>query len=191
MLLTLNIKNAALIEDLTLNIDEGMTVLTGETGAGKSIIIDSINLIMGARTDKTIVRYGEKKTVIQAVFSFDGNLNFEEYGIDADDTVIINREISADGKSICRVNGVIVPQAFVREITENLINIHGQHDNQALLVPSKHIDFLDRYAKNEELLAEYGRVYEKKLYTENKIKSLLMDEAEKTRKIDLLSYQVD
>ena len=191
MLLTLNIKNVALIEDLTINTDNGMTVMTGETGAGKSVIIDSINMILGARTNKNIVRYGETKAVIQAVFSNDKNVDLESYGIEADDTVIITREINADGRSTCRINGIIMPQNIVREITQSFVNIHGQHDNQALLIPSKHISFIDKYAKNEDLLTEYAKIYENKLIIENKIDSLKMDEAEKARRIDLLSYQVN
>lgn len=192
MLISLDIKNAALIEHLSLDIEEGMTVLTGETGAGKSVIIDSVNMILGARADKTLVRHGEKKAIFQALFTSDDTAILEELGIPAEDgQIIITRELSSDGKSICRVNGVISVQNTVREITDKLINIHGQHDSQALLNPSMHIDFLDSYAKNENLLEEYSVLYNEKKSIESELESLRMDEAEKMRKIDLLSYQAE
>lgn len=192
MLLNLDIKNAALIEHLTLELNEGMTVLTGETGAGKSVIIDSINMILGARTSKNLVRYGEKKAVIQAMFYSEDVSWLEEIGIPSEDNIIIvSREVSCDGRSVCRINGMMTPQNIVREITQRLINIHGQHDSQALLNPSRHIDFLDSYAKNGKLLSEYTEIYNEKIKIEEDIASLEMDEAEKMRRIDLLTYQVD
>lgn len=191
MLLDLNIKNAALIEQLTLNIKKGMTVITGETGAGKSVIIGSLNMILGARASKDFVRFGADKAIIQAVFSADDKIDFKDYGIDVEDNIIITREIYNDGKSISRINGVVMPQGVVREITQNFINIHGQHDNQALLTSSKHIDFLDKYAKNNSLLLEFNEIYEKKINCEKKLALLQIDESERMRKIDLLAYQVD
>ena len=192
MLLNIDITNAALIDHLSLDIGSGMTVLTGETGAGKSVIIDSINLILGARTSKTIVRHGEKKAVIQAVFEISKAQPLEDAGIPSEDGVlIVTREISSDGKSLCRANGIILPQNIVREIGQGLINIHGQHDSQALLNPSMHIAFLDSYAKNESLLSEYAEIYNRKKELEEKLSALEMDEAEKNYKTDLLSYQID
>ncbi len=192
MLLSLDIKNAALIEHLCLEISDGLTVLTGETGAGKSVIIDTINMILGARTSKALVRYGEKKAVLQAAFYVENSNFLEEYGIDAEDNmIIITREIYSDGKSICRINGVITPQNIVREITGELINIHGQHDSQALLNPATHIKFLDSYAKNTELLSDYERIYNKKKEIEYLIADLECDEEEKQRKSELLEYQIE
>lgn len=193
MLLNLDIKNAALIEHISLEFENGMTVMTGETGAGKSVIIDSINMIMGARTSKNIVRYGEKKAVFQAVFSAEKvQKELELFGIpNEDDNIVITREISEDGKSVCRINGIISPQNVIREIAQNLINIHGQHDNQALLNPSMHICFLDKFADSRALLEEYENLYKEKKSIENEIDALELDEAEKLRKTDLLSYQVN
>ena len=176
MLINLDIKNAALIEHLSLDIEDGMTALTGETGAGKSVIIDSVNMILGARADKTLVRHGEKKAIFQALFSTENIAMLEELGISADDgQVVISRELTADGKSICRINGVITLQNIVREVTDSLINIHGQHDSQALLNASMHIDFLDAYAKNEELLCEYTTLYNEKKSIEAELEALKMD----------------
>ncbi len=192
MLVCLDIKNAALIEHLSFDIKNGMTVLTGETGAGKSVIIDSINLIMGARAGRTIVRYGESKASVQAVFETKDLSSFEKFGIPCEDnTVIITREVSADGKSVCRVNGIIEPQNVVRELADGLITIHGQHDSQALLNAAKHIDFLDSYAGNRDIQEEYSVLYKRRKDLIDEIKLLETDEAEKMRKIDLLSYQID
>ncbi len=192
MLLSLEIKNAALIKSLTLDINKGMTVFTGETGAGKSVILNSINLLLGARTDRGIVRFKEKKATIQGMFSIDNKDSLESFGIECeDDFVVINREIFEDGKNVCRVNGTMVPLNVLREISKDLINIHGQHDNQALLTPSKHIEFLDKYADDREVLFEFAKLYSKKCDLEKQIEELVIDEAEKTRNIDLLSYQKD
>lgn len=192
MLLCLDIKNAALIEHLSIEIKKGMTVLTGETGAGKSVIIDSVNMIMGARTSKSIVRYGEDKAYVQAMFSTEDSSFSDKFGIPCDDgTVVILREVSSDGKSVCRINGMIEPQNVVKEVTQGLITIHGQHDSQALLTASRHIDFLDSYADNKQLLSEYAEVYGKRKSLMAELASLEADEAEKMRRIDLLSYQVD
>ena len=189
MLVGLDIKNAALIEHVGMEIKDGMTALTGETGAGKSVIIDSVNMILGARASKSLVRYGEKKAYIQAVFYKE---NFDnKFGIPCeDDMIVIAREISADGKSVCRINGMISPQNVVREIGQGLITIHGQHDSQALLDTSKHIDFLDNYAECEELLFGYKKTFEQRKALLASLADLEVDEAEKMRKIDLLSYQV-
>lgn len=190
MLVGLDIKNAALIEHVGMEIKDGMTALTGETGAGKSVIIDSVNMILGARASKSLVRYGEKKAYVQAVFYKE---NFDnKFGIPCeDDMIVIAREISADGKSVCRINGMISPQNVVREIGQGLITIHGQHDSQALLDASKHIDFLDNYAGCEELLSEYKKTFEKRKALLASLADLEVDEAEKMRKIDLLSYQIE
>lgn len=192
MLLSLDIKNAALIENLSLETDRGMTVLTGETGAGKSVIINALNLICGARINKNIVRYGEKKAVIQAVIETDDLSEIQKNGIETEEnTVIVTREISADGRSVCRINGVIVPQNIVREIMQKLINIHGQHDSRELLTRSRHINLLDIYAENEKLLSDYEKLYDKKKELEQALEAGEMDEAERLRRTDLLTYQIE
>lgn len=192
MLTSLDIKNIALIEQLNIEIGEGMTVLTGETGAGKSIIIDAVNLLLGARTNKGLVRYGTDKARVQGLFSVGENVCglLEEQGIDSEDgEVVVCREITADGKSTCRINGVMMPQNVLRDIGAYLINIHGQQDNQALLNPSKHIDFLDNYAKTD--LAVFSVLYYKRKEVLKQIDALTKDEQERLGRIDLLQYQVN
>ena len=191
MLLRLDIKNAALIESQELEINSGMTVLTGETGAGKSVMINALNLICGARISKNPVRYGEKKAVIQAVLESRDLPELEKNGIETEDgLVIVTREISADGRSVCRINGTIVPQNIVREIMQRLINIHGQHDSRELLSRSKHIALLDSYAKNDALIAGYDKHYEEKKKIETELSALETDEENRLQRIDLLTYQI-
>lgn len=191
MLAGLDIKNIALIEQLSLELGEGMTVLTGETGAGKSIIIDAVNLLLGARTNKTLVRYGTEKAVVQGLFSVGEDISglLFELGIDAEDEVVVRREITADGKSVCRINGALVPQNVLRDVGAYLINIHGQQDNQALLTPSRHIDFLDTYAKTD--LSAFSQLYSKRKEILKQIEKLTQNEQERLERIDLLKYQVE
>jgi DNA repair protein RecN (Recombination protein N) len=194
MLEQLSIKNVAVIDRLDVSFKDGVTVLTGETGAGKSIIIDSINMILGGRANKELIRHGTEKAEVQAVFSMNEEVRciLEENDIDTDDgCVIVSRRLTSDGKSSARINGTVVTLNMLRDIADLLINIHGQHDNQALLTPSKHILFLDLYASDEELLNEYKAVYKKKKDAERKLSQLNMDEKEKMQKMDLLSYQVN
>jgi len=192
MLICLNITNIALIEKLNIEWDNKMTVLTGETGAGKSIIIDCVNLLLGARSDKTLVRYGTDKARVQGMFSATDEILsvLEEDGIDVDgDTILIDREISAEGRNICRINGVMTTQAVLKEIGTKLINIHGQQDNQALMMPEKHILFLDEYAKTD--LTDYERLFEERKELLRQLDNLNRDEKDRQDKIDLLKYQID
>lgn len=194
MLNHLSIRNVAVIDKLDINLHGGVSVLTGETGAGKSIIIDSINMILGDRANKELVRYGTDKAVVQAVFDAPKSVIniLEENDIDIeDDTIIITRQVTKEGKSVARINGMVVTLNILREISDRLINIHGQHDNQALLTPIRHITFLDAYADNEEYINEYKDILSKKREIEKKISSLEMDEQEKMQRIDLLEYQVE
>lgn len=192
MLVQLSIKNVAVIKKLDVDMKSGVSVLTGETGAGKSIIIDSINMILGNRTNKELVRYGEKEAMVQAVF--EGNKEavglLEENDIECEENeIIIQRRITADGKSMAKINGIAVPLVLLREISTSLINIHGQHDNQALLAPSKHILFLDSYGGHdlEPYKKEYAHTSE--LYKE--IEELRKNEQEKLQRLDLLKYQIN
>lgn len=192
MLRNLDIWNIAVIDRLSCELGDGMTVLTGETGAGKSIIIDSINMILGARANKTLVRFGTEKAMVQALFSVDDAVvaKLQEAGIGAEDNeVFISREITADGRSVARINGMMVPQNVLRDISSFLVNIHGQQDNQALLTPARHIDFLDAFADNGGILAEYQALYGKMREVERRLSALSMDEQERLRRIDLLEYQ--
>ncbi len=194
MLNQLSIKNVAVIDSLSVEFNGGVSVLTGETGAGKSIIIDSINMILGDRANKELVRYGTDKAVVQAVFDAPKEVCkiLEDNDIDVDDgQIIITRQLTSEGKSTARINGMVVTLNVLREIADGLINIHGQHDNQALLTPAKHIAFLDAYAENDEYISQYKAILAKKREIEKKIKSLEMDEQEKMQKIDLLEYQVN
>ncbi len=194
MLNHLSIKNVAVIDRLGVDFHSGVSVLTGETGAGKSIIIDSINMILGDRANKGLVRYGSDKAVVQAVFDADESVIpiLEENDIDADDgQIVITRQLTGEGKSVARINGMVVTLNVLRDIADKLINIHGQHDSQALLMPAKHISFLDAYAVNDEYIRKYRECLKRKRETEKKIQSLEMDEQEKMRRIDLLEYQVD
>lgn len=193
MLNQLSVRNVAVIDKLDINLHDGVSVLTGETGAGKSIIIDSINMILGDRANKELVRYGTDKAVVQAVFDAPKSVIniLEENDIDVEDeTVIITRQVTKEGKSVARINGMVVTLNILREISDRLINIHGQHDNQALLTPIRHITFLDAYADNEEYINRYKGILSKKREIEKKISSLEMDEQEKMQRIDLLEYQV-
>lgn len=194
MLNQLSIKNVAVIDKLSVDFHDGVSVLTGETGAGKSIIIDSINMILGERANKELVRYGQEKAVVQAVFDAPENVCkiLEENEIDVDDgEIIISRQISKDGKSSARINGMVVTLNILKEISDSLINIHGQHDNQALLTPARHVVFLDAYAENEEYIKAYKEILSKKREIEKNISSLEMNEQEKIQRIDLLEYQVN
>ena len=184
MLNQLSVRNVAVIDKLDINLHDGVSVLTGETGAGKSIIIDSINMILGDRADKELVRYGTDKAVVQAVFDAPKSVIniLEENDIDVEDgTVIITRQVTKEGKSVARINGMVVTLNILREISDRLINIHGQHDNQALLTPIRHITFLDAYADNEEYINRYKDILSKIREIEKKISSLEKGEEDDLR----------
>ena len=146
MLTKLEIQNVALIDRLETELSGGMTVLTGETGAGKSIIIDSVNLILGARASKGIIRYGTDKARVQAIFDVSDSVREKliDMGVEVDDsTVAVLRDVTADGKSVCRINGMVVAQSVLRDVAACLVNIHGQQDNISLLNPKYHLDYLN------------------------------------------------
>lgn len=194
MLTNLEIKNIALIEELSIELKEGMTVLTGETGAGKSIIIDSVNLILGARANKGLIRYGEDKARVQALFCVSEGVRerLEAIGIEADDAeVSVLRDITADGRSTCRINGMIIPQATLKAAAELLVNIHGQQDNQSLLNPKQHLGYLDSFAGNDDQRRAYSDEYNKRRMIQKRLDTLIGDERERAERIDLLTYQTD
>lgn len=194
MLTGLFIRHLAVIEEAYIEFTKGLNVFTGETGAGKSIVIDAINSVLGQRTSKEIVRAGEKKAVVSAVFSPLSSRvtdKLEELGLEAENgELIIQREISADGKSTARVCSRPVTVSALKELGALLINIHGQHDNQVLLTPERHIDLLDSYAELSDAIAAYREQYESMLSLRRELNRLQMNEAQKAQKIDLLSYQV-
>lgn len=195
MLTSLKIENVAIIESAAIEFGCGLNVLTGETGAGKSIVIDSINAILGERTSRDIIRTGAQSAKVYAVFE-DVNervRNFlDENGIDCEDGVlIINRTLSREGKNVCRINGAPVTVSMLREIGGELIDIHGQHDNQSLLSPEKHCGFVDSFAGNADLITDYREKYGRLCEIRSKIKKLTTDESSKSQRIDFLTYQID
>ena len=194
MLERLHIKNIAVIDEAEIEFNKGFNVLTGETGAGKSIIIDSINMVLGERTSKSIIRNGEKKAVVEAMFSIDSPETLkllDDNGIEVEDgMLILYRDLNTDGKSLCKINGSMTTATGIREIANMLINIHGQQDNQSLLTPSSHINFLNSYANLESALCEYRVYYNKVNEIKEKLNSLQVDEREKERMTDLYSFQI-
>lgn len=194
MLEQLTIKNIAVIDKLSVTFDNGLSVLTGETGAGKSIIIDSINMILGDRARKELIRNGTDYAQVEAVFEMTEAVRdvLSENDIDCDDDcVIITRKITADGKSTARINGSAVTLNMLRDIADMLINIHGQHDNQALLTPRKHIGFLDSFAKDDAEFNSYRDIYEKRNTVKKELEKLLANVGERMQRADLLAYQVN
>ena len=195
MLSTLSIENIAVIKHADINFGRHFCVLTGETGAGKSILIDSLNSVLGARTSKELVRHGCNEADISAFFEdvSESVVNkLCELGFSADDgQLLISRKIGADGRSSCRINGKPATVQMLREIAPLLINIHGQHDNQLLLDSSKHRIYLDRMANLGELLSEYKKAYDEMCSIKKEINSLDSDDEERARRLEVLSYQID
>ena len=193
MLSSLQIENVAVIQKANVHFKKGLNVLTGETGAGKSILIDSINAILGNRTSKDLVRTGAAKAVIRAAFEdvppavLD---SLEKAGYERSEALLLSREITAEGKSTCRINGMPATAAVLRDLCGGLININGQHDSVGLLNPAHHLGILDDYAQNRTVFQEYYTLYRKLVQVKRELDALITDEAEKQRKIDLLQYQV-
>lgn len=193
MLSLLHIENIAVIEQADIVFDEGFNVLTGETGAGKSIVIDAISAVMGARTSRDLIRTGAKSARVEAVFSRLPQLAwFEENGIEPDENgeLLLQREIQADGKNICRIGGRPLTVSQLRVLGEQLINIHGQHDGQQLLDERSHLAYLDSFGMTGEALLQFGEIYEQVVRLRREIAGLEMGEAEKSRKMDTLRYQI-
>ena len=193
MLSSLQIENVAVIQKADVHFEKGLNVLTGETGAGKSILIDSINAILGNRTSKDLVRTGAAKAVIRAAFDdVPGAVldSLEKAGYERSDALTLSREITAEGKSTCRINGMPATAAILRELCGGLININGQHDSVGLLNPAHHEGILDAYAQNQAVYQEYYTVYRQLIKVKKELDAIITDESEKQRKVDLLSYQV-
>ncbi|MBE6834826.1 MAG: DNA repair protein RecN [Ruminococcaceae bacterium] len=195
MLYNLSINDIAIIKQAEITFENGFNVLTGETGAGKSIIIDSINAILGGRTSKEIIRTGAARASVFASFY---NVNKDiinslaEQNIDiSENTVELQRIINSDGRTICKINGTTVSGSFLKEIGKSLITIHGQLDNQALLNPEMHCSFIDKLADNENILSSYKSEYDRYCSLLSKIKSLDIDQQSKERRIEVLNYQID
>lgn len=191
MLRELHIENIAIIEKADIEFYNGFNVMTGETGAGKSIIIDSLNAVLGGRTTRELVRHGADRAVVTAVFDSDGVEGWlEENGIDLEDELIIQRKISAEGKSACRICGVPVSVAQLRELGGRLLNIHGQNDGRQLMDEESHLTYLDAYGNYESEYAAFRDAYDAYRAIKRKIDKLSMDEDEKRRMIESLEYRV-
>ena len=195
MLKTLVIENIAVIKKAQIEFTGGLNVLTGETGAGKSIVVDSINAILGERTSRELVRAGSDNAFVNAYFediNNDVKLKLNEYDIpiEEDGSLLLSRKISAGGKSVCRVNGLPVTVGILKDIGTHLVNIHGQHDSQALLNPDFHYKFVDAYADCDELLAEYKESFKSFLNIRRQLKSLTSDADERDKQSEILDYQI-
>lgn len=193
MLCELTIENVAVIEKATVHFGQGLHVLSGETGAGKSIVIDSVNAILGNRASRDLVRTGAEKAKIYAAFRNLGEKTIkklEDAGYEVQEELLLYREIGADGKTKCRLNGMPASLSVVREIGSDLMVIHGQHDSQSLLDPSRHLGILDAYAKNQALHSDYYGVYRELCTVKKQVDALSMDTQEQQRRLELLQFQV-
>ena len=191
MLSLLHIENIAVIESADISFDRGFNVLTGETGAGKSIVIDAISAILGERAYRDMIRTGTEKASVRAVFTEVPALSwFSDNGVEYDPETVIQREIFLDGKNVCRVNGSLVSVSILRRLGIQLINIHGQHDSASLFDEDNHLAFLDAFADNETLRREYADQYASVSALRREIDALTMDEGEKLRRMETLKYQI-
>ncbi|MCI9363543.1 MAG: DNA repair protein RecN [Oscillospiraceae bacterium] len=195
MLSQLYIKNIAVISKASIDFTNGLNVFTGETGAGKTILIHAINAVLGERASKDLIRTGESKAEISALFTALGPETltaFEEagYEAEADGSILLSREISAEGKTVCRINGRPATVSILRRVSSFLINIHGQHDNQQLLSSQKHLAFIDSYGSLEPEIASYREAYRAWKKAQQELLKLNTDESEKARRMDLLQYQI-
>ena len=192
MLSLLHIENIAVIECADISFDSGFNVLTGETGAGKSIVIDAISAILGERAYRDMIRTGTNKASVRAVFTDVPELAwFSENGVEYDPETIIQREVYLDGKNVCRVNGTLVTVSILRKLGIQLINIHGQHDSAALFDENNHLAYLDAFASNDVLMQEYAQKYESVVKLRREIDRMTMDEGEKLRRMETLRYQIE
>ena len=191
MLSLLHIENIAVIERADISFDQGFNVLTGETGAGKSIVIDAISAILGERAYRDMIRTGTSKASVRAIFTDVPPLSwFSENGVEYDPETVIQREIHLDGKNVCRVNGSLVSVSILRKLGMQLINIHGQHDSATLFDEDNHLTFLDAFGDNEALRAAYTEKYEAVAKLRREIDKMTMDEGEKLRRMETLRYQI-
>ncbi len=192
MLSLLHIENIAVIESADISFDEGFNVLTGETGAGKSIVIDAISAILGERAYRDMIRTGTNRALVRGIFQNVPALPwFEENGVPHDSETVIHREIYLDGKNVCRVNGALVTVSILRKLGIQLINIHGQHDSASLFDEDNHLIFLDSYAANGAIMADYAEKYALVASLKKQIDSMTMDESEKLRRMETLKFQID
>lgn len=194
MLSNLQIENIAVIKSASIDFENGFNVMTGETGAGKSIVIDSLNAILGERTSRELIRSGADSASVCAEFQNVGDNvknELEKLGIEEDDTLIVSRKLTPDGKNVCRINGMPATVSMLKALGVQLVNIHGQLDNQSLLSPETHCSFIDKLAGSGRELKEFKELYSLYIKKENELKSLNTDVNEKNRRLDILNYQIE
>lgn len=194
MLSNLQIENIAVIKSASIDFENGFNVMTGETGAGKSIVIDSLNAILGERTSRELIRSGADSASVCAEFQNVGDNvknELEKLGIEKDDTLIVSRKLTPDGKNVCRINGMPATVSMLKALGVQLVNIHGQLDNQSLLSPETHCSFIDKLADSGRELNEFKELYSLYIKKENELKSLNTDVNEKNRRLDILNYQIE
>lgn len=194
MLSNLQIENIAVIKSASIDFENGFNVMTGETGAGKSIVIDSLNAILGERTSRELIRSGADSASVCAEFQNVGDNvknELEKLGIEKDDTLIVSRKLTPDGKNVCRINGMPATVSMLKALGVQLVNIHGQLDNQSLLSPETHCSFIDKLAGNGRELNEFKELYSLYIKKKNELKSLNTDVNEKNRRLDILNYQIE
>lgn len=194
MLSNLQIENIAVIKSTSIDFENGFNVMTGETGAGKSIVIDSLNAILGERTSRELIRSGADSASVCAEFQNVGDNvknELEKLGIEKDDTLIVSRKLTPDGKNVCRINGMPATVSMLKALGVQLVNIHGQLDNQSLLSPETHCSFIDKLAGSGRELNEFKELYSLYIKKENELKSLNTDVNEKNRRLDILNYQIE
>lgn len=196
MLKTLDIENIAVIEKASVDFSGGLNVLTGETGAGKSIVVDSINAIMGERTSRELVRYGADNAYVSAYFddicdSALNKLKGFDIELEEDNSLLITRKISSNGKSLCKVNGKTVTVSMLKEICSYLVNVHGQHDSQALLNPDLQYNYIDMLLEDKSVLSDYKEAFKKLISVRRKLKSFAKDEDDKESLLELLNFQIE
>lgn len=194
MLSNLQIENIAVIKSASIDFENGFNVMTGETGAGKSIVIDSLNAILGERTSRELIRSGADSASVCAEFQNVGDNvknELEKLGIEKDDTLIVSRKLTPDGKNVCRINGMPATVSMLKALGVQLVNIHGQLENQSLLSPETHCSFIDKLAGSGRELNEFKELYSLYIKKENELKSLNTDVNEKNRRLDILNYQIE
>ena len=192
MLSLLHIENIAVIECADISFDSGFNILTGETGAGKSIVIDAISAVLGKRAYRDMIRTGTNKASVRAVFTDIPEISwFADHAVPYDPETIVHREIYLDGKNVCRVNGTLVSVSILNKLGKRLIDIHGQHDSASLFDEENHLVFLDAYAENSDLRADYAEKYTAVEELRRQIRKMTMDESEKLRRMETLRYQID
>ena len=196
MLLEISIKNFAIIEEISLNFEQGMTVLTGETGAGKSIIIDAMNMMLGSRATTDVIRHGASKAEIEGLFAIEQSKAlveiFEQQGLDMTEELIIRREIFQNGRSVSRINGQMVNLSVLRAVGQHLVDIHGQHDQEELMRPQLHIAMLDEFGADAffKLKADYQQTFDQYRQLRKQVLTIQKNQEENKARIDMLEYQI-